>query len=68
MLVRLDHIVSGIVNADHSIMWTAAVHRVAGQRRLAVQGRWLQRGGKLVTRRNVTPSSLRDVREFNWIG
>ena len=29
VLVRLNHIVSGIIKADHSLMWTAAMHRVA---------------------------------------
>ena len=29
VLVRLDHVAGRIVNADHSIMWTAAVRRVA---------------------------------------
>src|SRR5215469_9275845 len=29
VLVRLDHVASFIVNANHSVMGTAAVHRVA---------------------------------------
>src|SRR4029453_15472186 len=29
VLVRLDHIASFIINANHSIMWAAAVHCVA---------------------------------------
>ena len=29
VLVRLDHVASVIINADHSIMRAAAVHRVA---------------------------------------
>ena len=28
MLVRINHIVSGIIKADHSLMWTTAMHRV----------------------------------------
>jgi hypothetical protein len=29
VLVRLDHVASVIINANHSIMWAAAVHCVA---------------------------------------
>jgi hypothetical protein len=29
LLVRLDHVASLIVNANHGVMCTAAVHRVA---------------------------------------
>jgi hypothetical protein len=29
VLLRLDHVASRIVNADHSVMRTVAVHRVA---------------------------------------
>jgi hypothetical protein len=36
-----------------------------GNGKLTVQGCY---SGNLVTRRNVTPLSLRDLREFNWIG